>query len=167
MRRLLAASVVLVVTAVASAGCTPKSGSAAPAWHSPGAAQATTDTGPGSSTTVCGGIRAVVTADMGPLGTAFGTLVGAGTAGDSDDQEKLEDQAAAALRKLGTDISTATAAADDTTLRQAGKTADANIDALAADPSYLTGITSMDAITAATTKLQQATTPVVSACAQS
>jgi hypothetical protein len=167
MRRLLATSVVLLAAVVASAGCSSTSGANEPAWHSPGSTQAAPDDGPGSATVVCGSIRTVVTSDMGPLGSAFGAMVGKATAKDDDDQEKAEDQAATALKKLGSDISAASAVATDTTLRAAGKTVEANIVALAADPSYLSGITTMDAIAAATTKLQQATGPVTAACAGS
>ncbi len=168
MRRLLTASVVLVAAAVVSSGCTAKSGPAEPAWHAPGSTQAAADSGPGSATTVCGSIRTVVTKDMGPLGTAFGTMVGKATANDDDDdQEKAVAQAATAMKKLGSDISSATAVADDATLREAGKTAEANIVALAADPAYLSGITTMDAMASAITKLQQATGPVTTACAGS
>lgn len=166
MRRLFAASVVLLATVVASAGCTAKSGANEPAWQSAGAPQ-TADAGPGSTIAICSSLRGVVTTDMAPLGTALGAMVGRSTAGDDDDKDKAEDQAEAALKKLGTDISTGSATADDATLRQAGKTVEANFTALAADSSFLSGITTMDTMAAAITRLQQATSPVTTACADS
>jgi hypothetical protein len=164
MRRLFAASVMVLAAAAMTAGCSSSGTPSAPSWKTSPTAVAD---GPGSPTVVCGSIRSVVTADMTPLGTALGAMVGRATANDDADEAKASAQALAALQKLGTDISTAAAAATDAPLREAGKTADANIQALATDPSYLSGITSMDAVAAATTRLQQATDPVTIACAGS
>lgn len=164
MRRLFAASVIMLAAAAMTAGCTSSSGPSAPSWKKSPTAAAD---GPGSPTVVCGSIRTAVTADMGPLGTAFGAMVGRATANDDADEAKAKAKALTALQKLGTDISTATATATDAPLRDAGKAADTNIQALAADPSYLSGITTMAAIADATTRLQQATGPVTTACAGS
>jgi hypothetical protein len=159
MRRLLAVSVMLVAAAGSIAGCTAKSGTTT--WSSPGAKAPVEAPAPDAA---CGAIRTVVTADMAPLGKAFGSIVGRATASDKAGQTAAEAQAASALTKLGSDISTAGATAKDPAVRQAATTANKNITALSTDTTYLTSITTMDAITAATTKLQQATAPVATAC---
>jgi hypothetical protein len=164
MRRLLVTSVVLLATVALSAGCASRGGPSAPSWTTKPAAA---DNGPGSAIVVCGSIRTAVTADMGPIGTAFGAMVGRATADDDDDVAKARAQAVTALKKLGADISAAAAAATDAPLRDAGKTAETNIQALAADSSFLSGITSMEALQDATAKLQQAIEPLTSACARS
>jgi hypothetical protein len=166
MRRLLAVSVMLVAV-VASAACSPKAGSvSAPSWSSPPKA-AGPDTSAGSTYTVCGAVRTAVTTDMTPLGKALGAIVGNATAGDGSGRKAAETQAATALTKLGTDITAAAGSAKDAKVKNAASTVGTNLSALAADPSYLSGIGTMDDISTATTKLQQATAPITTACQDS
>ncbi len=161
MRRLLVASVMLVMAAAASAGCSPKNGVAS--WSSPKKSSGP-DTSVGSTYQVCGSIRTAVSADMAPLGKAFGAIVGNATANDTSDLRQARSSAQAALTKLGADITAAAAGAKDAKVKTAAGTAGTNIAALAADPSYLSGIDSMGDITTATAKLTQATAAITTAC---
>jgi hypothetical protein len=161
-RRLAVMTVLAAVAVTALTGCT--SGGSSPSWSSPGGGKAGGDSGPGSQSSVCAAVRTAVTADMKPVATAFGTLVGKSTADDSDGVTSAQSDASTAIKKLGTDISTAGAKAGDADLKKAASTSAQQVDALVADPTYLSGIKSMNDVATATTKLQQATTPISTAC---
>jgi hypothetical protein len=157
MRRLIAISMLLVGASV-TAACT--STAATPTTPTPTSNQAA---GP-SNAAVCAQLRTVVTADLGPVGTAFGTIVGDATAKDSDGRQRAEAAAATALQKLGSDLESAAVAGDDPAVRTAVSTSRQNLTALVGDQSFLSGITTMNGIADATTKLQTATAPITTAC---
>jgi hypothetical protein len=158
MRRLIAISVLLVGASI-TAGCTSSS---TPTATSP--TTASNQAAAVSNTAVCAQLKTVVASDLGPLGAAFGTLVGDATAKNKTGQHKAETTATTALAKLGTDLESAAAAGDDPAVRTAVTTTQQNLTTLVGDPSFLSDITTMDGIATATTKLQAATAPITTAC---
>ncbi|HEY2791995.1 MAG TPA: hypothetical protein VGJ28_06565 [Micromonosporaceae bacterium] len=153
MRRLIAVSV-LVATASMAAACTPSHSS------SPNGGKAA----PVSSTAICTKLRAVVTDDIGPIGTALGTIVGDATAKNAKGLSTAQDDAKTAITKLGTDLKTTADTGDVPTVKTAAASAETNITTLMGDPSFLSDINSMDDVATATAKLQGATAPITVAC---
>lgn len=161
-RRTSALAALAALGVVALGGCTA-AGATPTSWTST-PSKAAASAGPGSTSVVCGKLRTAFTADLKPLGTALGKLVGLRTAGTSDGQADAQEDAVNAIKKLGSDISSASAPATDKSLVSAGRSASQAVDALAT-PSFLASVTSVDAIATATQKLQQAAAPVTQACA--
>ena len=158
MRRLPVALALAMVVAAALAGCTDHSKPAP--WDSPNAAMAT-----GASTPdVCGRIRTAITNDMKPIGTAIGTMVGYAVAKDGDDRDKAASQVSEAVKAMGADISSVAKDAADQKLKSAVATAVTNINTLADDPTFVSGIASLDDISAVTVRLRDATQPITTAC---
>ena len=146
MRRLSIVCALALVAAATLAGCT--GGSNPEPWDSPNSARTT-----GAATPdVCGRIRTAITNDMKPIGTAMGSMVGYAVAKDSGNQTKAASQVAAAD-------------AADAKLKSAVATAVGNINRLAEDPSFVSGIASLDDIPAASKQLTDATQPIAAACA--
>ena len=159
MRRLSIVCALALVAAATLAGCT--GGSNPEPWDSPNSARTT-----GAATPdVCGRIRTAITNDMKPIGTAMGSMVGYAVAKDSGNQTKAASQVAAAVKDMGSDIAAAAADAADAKLKSAVATAVGNINRLAEDPSFVSGIASLDDIPAASKQLTDATQPIAAACA--
>jgi hypothetical protein len=171
MRRMLAAVGLIIVTVAFGAACT--SGSAGTdadgtttgerAGGNRGAA-AVPAAGPGSGRSVCSAIRTAITADMAPFGTALGSVVGSIVGKDTKRHAQAVRAVDVALRKIGTDIATASAPAVDAPIRLAAEQAVAQVNVLAADPTYLMGVDSMSDIPALTARLTDATASIASAC---
>jgi hypothetical protein len=158
MRRLIAMSMLLAAASV-TAGCTS---AAAPA--SAPTSNSTSQQAAKAAAAVCAQLQTAVSRDIGPIGTAFGTIVGDATAKNPAGVEEAETAATTALGKLGSDLESSVAAGTDPAVRAAVTTARQNLTALTSDPSFLSDITTMDGIAAATTKLQTATAPITTAC---
>jgi hypothetical protein len=121
-------------------------------------------TGPPTPDPACTTIQAAITADLAPIGVALGSAVGAGTAGQASARRTALTAAGTAITKLGADLRAAGAGARSTAVRSAVTDASDRLDALVADPAFLSGITGMGAITIATGQLVQATTALTRAC---
>jgi hypothetical protein len=155
MRRLIAISM-LVVAASVVAGCTTS--------HSSSPSSGGGKAAPVSSTAICTKLRGVVSDDIGPIGTALGTLVGYSTASDSKDLATAQGDAKTAITKLGTDLKATADAGDVPSVKTAAASAETNLTTLMSDPAFLSDINSMDDVAAATAKLQSATAPITTAC---
>jgi hypothetical protein len=158
MRRLIAISLLMFAVS-AAAGCTSTSKSPAPVSKSDAGGSTAV-----SSTATCTKLRSVVADDIGPIGTAFGTIVGDATAKNTAGVQSAEADATTALNKLGTDLKAAADAGDSPTVKAAVTTSLNKLATLTSDPSFLSDISSMDDLAAATSKLQDATAPITTAC---
>jgi hypothetical protein len=158
MRGLVAKRVALIVVAISAvAGCTSQS--KAPAWPDPSSAQA------GDSTpSVCGRIRTAITSDMKPIGASLGTLVGYVTADDDSGQATATEQVQQQIKDLGADIAKAANGASDSKLKSAVASAVSKLNSLAADPSFLSGVTDVSSIPEISKKLDDATHPIAAVC---
>lgn len=167
-RAILAAIGLLVATASVSAACSAGTRDSRTASTPDRAVRAGAAAAPiagaGSAVTVCAALRTAIAADMTPLGSALGSVIGDAVGSNSEGREEAVENVNAALRKIGTDIAAASAPATDATLRTAVVQAVGRVNALAADPTYMAGVDSMDDIPAVTAKLGVATSPIVLAC---
>ena len=149
-------TVVAVIAVGAVAGC---SFSSAPAqWTAP-----TVDPA-GSKTVVCAKIRADLTKRIGNIGSAMGEMIGANTADDDDGAQAAAAGITAELSGIATDITQASAVANDSSLRSAATLAASSVTALAGDNTYVGDIDSLDDIPGAINKISKAAQPIADAC---
>ena len=167
MRRMLTAVGLITVTLAFGAACTSSATPATSdqeAGHAGGGRGVAAVPAAGSVGEVCDAIRTAITADMTPLGTALGQVVGAAVGNDAKRRLTAAQAANTALRKIGADITSAGAPATDAKVRSAASTAAQQVNALAMDPTVLTGLDSMTDVPAVTARLTQATASIASAC---
>jgi hypothetical protein len=146
---------VLVGAALALSACTSSAPTGAAAPASPAAV---------APDPACAEIQQAITADLAPLGTALGAAVGSDVGRDASARDAALERAATSLKKLAADLTTVASKARSASLRTAAASAGHQIDGLAASPTYLPGIATMDDISSATAQLAQATAPVTSEC---
>ncbi len=167
MRRMVTAVGLITVTLAFGAACTSSTGPAVSdqeAGHAGGGRGVAAVPAAGSVSEVCGTIRSAITADLTSLGTALGQVVGAATGNDAKRRLSAAQAANTALRKIGADITAGGTRATDATVRSAASTAAQQVNALAMDPTVLTGLDSMADVPAVTTRLTQATASIASVC---
>jgi hypothetical protein len=155
--------VALLIVAAASLGagtaCTSSTPRGAP-WSA-----APTSTGlSGTKADVCARVRTLISSSMAPLGTALGQYVGYRTATDAPDKSTAADAVNARLTAMSHGITDTSSIATDAALRTAAQTAATGIDALAADPTFLSDVASAGDIAAALDKLAAAVQPLSDAC---
>lgn len=158
MRRVLAVTAAGLVALLAA--CVPGSGNppAAP-WPSPVAESSS------GTVAVCARITDAFSDAMGPLGTAFGKLIGARAADDDDAQSDAAAEVVEEMKSLTKELRDLGRNADDTQLQQAVSTSATNIDKLADDPAYLGGLTKITDVPVAINKISAAAQPLTQACA--
>jgi hypothetical protein len=157
-RNALLTMVVGIAAIVGPAACSVHS--KAPAWADPSGAKTT-----GASTPdVCGRIRAAISSDMKPIGSALGSLVGYAAASDDSGRTNAQEQVQQQVKALGDDIGKASTDAADAKLKSAVTTAVANLNTLAADPALLASVNDVSDIPDISRKLDDATHPIAVAC---
>jgi hypothetical protein len=164
--RFLAALCVAAVSVALVGGCDSVGSSPDSSPTSTSFDSATTDPPPGATETVCGKIRASVSAHMTALGTDIGKYVGYRLADGDDATEDEREAVVTEIKSLASDISRLGATASDASLRSTADRVSQSLDTIADNPDFVSDIGSMSDVPGAVGKLKDAAQPLAAECAQ-
>lgn len=169
MRRITAVASLAAFVAL-GAGCSADGGSAS--GPSAGTSAGSTSTGSArptvdpSAEAVCADLKnTVLDDDAKAFGAELGRMVAYRAQGKTQQQEQARAAAAAKLREIAGKLRAHATSTTDTALRDAlTKSAD-NLDRLAGDASYLSGVTSLASVSSATQRFVESMSDVARYCA--
>ncbi len=166
MRRLLAVAV-LGGLALAGAGCGSKPvppAAAAPSTPSPAASSGGTDPYAVNTHEVCSAVNGAVRDGAARFATDLGAMVGHLAGSNQPEADKSRKAAQGRLTELAGNVRGAGQPAADPVLVTAVGSVAAGLDALAADPAFLTGVKTVGDIPAANRRVAAAAQPLGGVC---
>jgi hypothetical protein len=164
--RLAAVSALAWVALAGAAGCTGRAAGERAAPSSPSPSVSASPSRDPLASQICGDLRQkVLDRDTRAFGAALGRKVATHAAGDKAAEAQAGQAAVTTVKQVAGSLRTEAITATEPGLQQALTASAANLDTLAADPSAVSGLTSLDQVTGLTGRFTTALAPISDYCA--